>query len=66
MINNFLLTYDCWVTQPTGSGFIDSKYSWFESEEELRDFVDEMKKRNSHFKVNEAIEILNDRQITLL
>lgn len=68
MDNNFLLTYDCCYvvsndfTQSKVSKII-STYSWFESEEEMRDFVDEIKNKDGHFKVNEAIEIKDDRQI---
>lgn len=65
MDNNFLITYDCWATESTGSGFIDSRYAWFESEEELYEFVDEMKNKDSHFKVNEAIEIRDCKQIEI-
>lgn len=65
MENNFLLTYDCWATESTGSGFVDSRYAWFESEEELTEFVIDMKKKDKQFKVNEAIEIKDDRQIEI-
>lgn len=58
MENNFLLTFDC-----TEDNRITSKYAWFESEEELRDFVKKNKEHDKDFCVNEAIEIKDDRQI---
>ena len=54
------MTFDC-----TEDNRITSKYAWFESEEELTDFVIDMKKSDTHFKVNEAMEIRDDRQIEI-
>lgn len=54
MNQNFLLTY-----------FNDGKpcYDWFESEEELKSYADEIIKQGC--KINEAIEILNVREIEI-
>ena len=61
MMNNFLLTYS--VPDPNGMGRINM-YKWFENEDDLHSFV--VKEKNLYqngFIVNEATEILNDRQI---
>lgn len=60
-MNNFLLTYS--VPDPNGVGTINT-YKWFESEVELHSFIIEKKKLYPNgFIVNEAMEILDDRQI---
>ena len=61
MMNNFLLMYS--VPDLNGMGRINM-YKWFENEDELHSFV--VKEKNLYqngFIVNEAMEILNDRQI---
>ena len=61
IMNNFLLTYS--VPDPNGTNKIDL-YKWFESEDELHSFIIEKKKLySSGFVINEAMEILDDRQI---
>lgn len=61
MMNNFLLTYSV----PDSNGMcIINMYKWFENEDDLHSFV--VKEKNLYqngFIVNEATEILNDRQI---
>lgn len=60
-MNNFLLTYT--VPDPNGVGKIKT-YEWFESENELHSFIVEKKKLYTRgFIINEAMEILDDRQI---
>lgn len=60
-MNNFLLTYT--VPNPNGVGKIKT-YEWFESEDEMHSFIIEKKKLYSQaFVINEAVEILDDRQI---
>lgn len=60
-MNNFLLTYT--VPAPNGVGKIKT-YEWFESEDEMHSFIIEKKKLYSQaFVINEAVEILDDRQI---
>lgn len=60
-MNNFLLTYD--APNPHAMGTIKT-YEWFETEEELRDFVAEKKRLYPHgFKVNESMKIIDDAQI---
>lgn len=61
IMNNFLLTYS--VPDPNGTGKIDL-YKWFVSEDKLHSFVIEKKKLYSNgFVINEAMEVLDDRQI---
>lgn len=60
-MNNFLLTYS--VPNVSGIGKINL-YKWFESEEELHRFVAiEKNLYPTGFIINEAMEILDDRQI---
>lgn len=60
-MNNFLLTYT--VPEPNGIGKIKT-YEWFESEDELHSFIIEKKKLYPQaFVINEAMEILDDRQV---
>lgn len=60
-MNNFLLTYS--VPDPNGMGRINM-YEWFESEDELHSFIIEEKKLYQNgFMINEAMEVLDDRQI---
>lgn len=60
-MNNFLLTYS--VPDPNGNEKIKT-YEWFESEEELHSFIIEKKNLYPNgFIINEAMEILGDRQI---
>lgn len=60
-MNNFLLTYS--VPDPNGMGRINM-YEWFESEDELHSFIIKEKKLYQNgFIINEAMEVLDDRQI---
>ena len=60
-MNNFLLTYS--VPDPNGNGKVNL-YKWFESEDELHSFIIKKKKLYPQgFVVNEAMEVLDDRQI---
>lgn len=60
-MNNFLLTYS--VPDPNGMGRINM-YKWFKNEDELHSFVIEKKNLYQNgFIVNEATEILEERQI---
>ena len=63
-MNNFLLTYDC-INSTGGDNFIASNYAWFETEEQLVDFVNKNKKVDCCFSVNEAVEVLNSREVKL-
>ena len=61
IMNNFLLTYS--VPDQNGTGKIDL-YKWFGSEDKLHSFVIEKKKLyHNGFVINEAMEVLDDRQI---
>ena len=60
-MNNFLLTYS--VPDPNGTGKTNL-YKWFENEDELHGFVIEKKKLYPNsFVINEAMEVLDNRQI---
>jgi len=60
-LNNFLLTFS--VPDPNGFGRIET-YKWFESEEELHNFIIEGKELYPcGFIINEAIEIFDSRKI---
>lgn len=60
-MNNFLLTYS--VPNPNGNEKVNL-YKWFESEDELHSFIIEKKKLYPQgFIINEAMEVLDGRQI---
>lgn len=63
MDNNFLLTYD-YLESRGGDNIIISTYAWFETEEELIDFIEERKSQNG-FSINEAIEIKDSHNIKM-
>lgn len=59
MDNNFLLTFD-YDRLSDGDDVIIPSYEWFETEEELLDFV-----RENNISVNEAYEIKDCRNIEI-
>ncbi len=59
MDNNFLLTY----SYENDEGRTDANYSWYESEEEMNDDIQFMKNTLHDFRINEAMEIMQVRNI---
>jgi len=64
MDNAFLLTYA--VPVPYENVSVLSMFKWFSSEDEMKDFVGNMRSQyGEKFIIGEALEILDDRQIEM-
>lgn len=61
MDKRFLLTYTC----IGNDGFRHSYNAWFETEQEMRFFVEQKRKEENGFEGDIAIEVLNYRNVKI-